>query len=72
MGRAIIQLYYGADLGTVIHEIAHHGYWNLSESDRQIFNNYATKSSGKFVANLLGMNYDENFINRLRNIKNDE
>jgi len=69
MGRAIFQLYAGADIGTAIHEIAHHGYWNLSEEDKAIFNKYATKSMGRFVANILGENYDDNFITQLRNIK---
>ena len=69
MGRAIFQLYRGADIGTAIHEIAHHGYWNLSEEDRRIFNNYAVKSVGKFIANILGRNYDNTFIAELRNIK---
>ena len=69
MGRAIVQLYAGADVGTVIHEIAHHGFWNLSERDRDIFTRYATKSMGKFVANLLDREYDNNFIAELRNIK---
>lgn len=69
MGRAIFQLYRGADIGTAIHEIAHHGYWNLSEEDRRIFNNYAVKSVGKFIANILGRNYDDTFIAELRNIK---
>jgi len=69
MGRAIFQLYRGSDIGTAIHEIAHHGYWNLSESDRRIFDNYAVKSTGKFVANILGENYDNTFIEKLRNIK---
>ena len=68
---AFIQLYKSGDLASAVHEIAHIGYWNLNESDKRTFDYYAIKTQGRYIADMLDENYDNNFVNRLVKLVND-
>ena len=63
--RSLITLYRGADAMTAVHEIGHLGYWSMSEKDRSTFNYWAGMTEGKYIARILGENYDQDFRNRL-------
>jgi len=61
IAKAVVRLYAGADLATAAHEIAHLGWINLSDQDRATFSNWAIETEEQFVAQVLGMKYDDNF-----------
>jgi hypothetical protein len=63
--NAIIKLYMGSDVGTAMHEIAHVGYWNLSPEKQAIYNKFALKSQKKYVATVLGQEFNDDFKQRL-------
>lgn len=66
IANAVVRLYAGADLATAAHELAHLGWINLSQQDRDTFTKWALRTEGRFVAQVLGMNNDENFQSYLR------
>ena len=65
IAKAVVRLYAGADLATAAHELAHLGWINLSQQDRDTFSKWAVATEGKFVAQVLGMQYDQNFRSAL-------
>jgi len=61
ISKAVVRLYAGADLVTAAHEVAHLGWINLSDQDKETFGNWAIATEEKFVAQVLGIQYDDNF-----------
>jgi len=65
IAKAVVRLYAGADLATAAHELAHLGWINLSQQDRDTFSKWAVATEGRFVAQVLGVQYDQNFRSSL-------
>ena len=61
IAKAVVRLYAGADLATAAHEMAHLGWLNLSDQDRDTFAKWAERTQGEFIAKILGRDYDQNF-----------
>jgi len=66
IAKAVVRLYAGADLVTAAHEVAHLGWINLSQQDRDTFTKWAKITEEDFVARVLGRERDENFSSYLK------